>query len=383
MISLKLLNLLAVGGVAVFVCSLAPTANGLSGVATHQGANRLAAHQGISKRANKNKRSLTKRCKNRDNSTSSDVAASTTWSSSWVAPTSTDVVSSDWSSSDWSSSSDWTPTASDTPAWTPTSSSPPAASPTSGTSWGSKVGVAWTGSDTNELATVKTAQTNYLYNWSPWTPENAISLGYHYWPMLHDANQVSDFQSQVSTPAYSGQNILGFNEPEQSGQANIDAGTAASLWQQYIQPKADVGFGLISPAVTNDDQGIPWMQSFISSCNGCYFSAGCAVHVYTTSADDFKSYLNKYHDTLGSSCNAIHVTEFACQNFGGGDQPDTGAIWSFYSDVIQWMDSTDWIQSYFAFGILDNMDNVNQEDALISGGSPTSLGYTYINNSWQ
>lgn len=33
-------------------------------------------------------------------------------------------------------------------------------------------------------------------------------------------------------------------------------------------------------------------------------------------------------------------------------------------------------------GILDSMGNVIQGDALIENGQPTSLGATYINDSW-
>lgn len=49
-----------------------------------------------------------------------------------------------------------------------------------------------------------------LYTWSAWKPDNADSLGYEFWPMLHDASAVSDFESNVV--AGYGTNILGFNE---------------------------------------------------------------------------------------------------------------------------------------------------------------------------
>ncbi|KZT72594.1 glycoside hydrolase family 128 protein [Daedalea quercina L-15889] len=379
MISIKLLNLLTVGGVALFLSSLAPSVNGLSNVGSkHQQLNRLVAHGGISKRAAQQKRSLSKRCKTRDNSTSSDVASSTSWSSSYVAPTSSYAATTEWSSSSY-----YTPTDTPTTTWTSTSStSSTAASPTSSSGSGSgKVGVAWTGSNDQELATVKTSSTKFLYNWSAWKPSNSDSLGYEFWPMFHDASSVSDFESNVV--AGYGTNILGFNEPEQSGQANMDAGTAASLWQQYIEPKKDIGYGLISPAVTSDQAGIPWMQSFISECNGgCTFTAGCALHYYGTDPNDFISYVQTYYSTLQSSCSVLHVTEFACMDFSGATTPDESQIWDFYSTAIKWMDSQDYIASYFAFGILDDMGNVITQDALLSDGTPTSLGYTYIYDSW-
>lgn len=49
----------------------------------------------------------------------------------------------------------------------------------------------------------------------------------------------------------------------------MDVATAVSLWRQYIQPKTSLGYGLISPAVTSDSAGVPWLQSFISQCPDC------------------------------------------------------------------------------------------------------------------
>ena len=59
-------------------------------------------------------------------------------------------------------------------------------------------------------------------------------------------------------------------------------------------------------------------------------------------------------------------------------------IWTFYSTAIKFMDAADWIPAYFAFGAMHDLQGVNTLDSLMkSDGSPTDLGYTYINNSWQ
>ena len=164
MISLKLLNLLTVGGVALFVSSLAPSVNGLSnvGAVKHSHLNRLAAHEGLSKRVAKPKakRALTKRCKTRDsgNGTSTDVASSTTWSSTWSA----EATSTEASTTEWTSSAEPTSTEAPSTTWTPTSSSSEAAPSSTGSSsssGSSKVGVAWSGSNDQEIATVKTSAT--------------------------------------------------------------------------------------------------------------------------------------------------------------------------------------------------------------------------------
>lgn len=51
---------------------------------------------------------------------------------------------------------------------------------------------------------------NSLYSWSPRFPSNAKSLGFKPIPMLHDTNQIADFQSVV-VQGYSDV-VLGMNE---------------------------------------------------------------------------------------------------------------------------------------------------------------------------
>ena len=68
--------------------------------------------------------------------------------------------------------------------------------------------------------------------------------------------------------------LLAFNEPDISGQSNLDPTTAANLWMQEIQPWKKRGVRLGSPQIVwNQD----WLSQFMNICK----SKGCTVGKYT------------------------------------------------------------------------------------------------------
>ncbi|KAI0939468.1 hypothetical protein AcW1_004498 [Taiwanofungus camphoratus] len=361
----KLINLIAISSLAILACTFAPAqVNALSTGYHH--VNHHVAHEGIAKRS-KRKRQQSQRCKQRPSSSS-------------AAPTSTS----------------WTPPPSPTTTWVPTTSAaPPAPAPppppssswspipspspsSSGGSGSGKVGIAWNNGDESWLANFKTPATRFVYTWSEYKPSNADSLGFEFWPMLWGPSHVDSF-NQLVVAGY-GTTILGFNEPEISGQSNIDPQTAASLWQQNIQPKKQLGYNLISPAVTSDAAGIPWLQQFFQACQGCTFD-GVAMHWYGTDPNAFMSYVENFHTTFNLP---VHITEFADQNFSGsGGQADMDDIWNFYGTINPWLDSQPYVASYFQFGALTNLDGVNSLNGLMNqDGTPTSLGWMYISDNY-
>jgi hypothetical protein len=53
------------------------------------------------------------------------------------------------------------------------------------------------------------------------------------------------------------------------------------------------------------------------------------------------------HSTFGKN---IWVTEFACQNFSGRQQCNQGEVFEYMKEVTGFMDRTDYVRQYFAFG---------------------------------
>ena len=71
----------------------------------------------------------------------------------------------------------------------------------------------------------------------------------------------------------------------------------------------------------------------------------------------------------------LWVTEYACQNFNNGPQCDEGMVWNLHKTVSAWFDQTDYVKRYSPFGVMKNMQDVNQMNALMDpNGAITSLG---------
>lgn len=115
------------------------------------------------------------------------------------------------------------------------------------------------------------------------------------------------------------------------------------------------------------------------------------IHWYDTTADNFKSYVENFHAQTGLD---IWVTEYACQNFNGGAQCSTSEgkafpfrhlrvgvrltcilVWALHQTMAPWFDSQDYIKRYAPFGMMKDMQGVNQDNALMNpDGSITALG---------
>lgn len=72
--------------------------------------------------------------------------------------------------------------------------------------------------------------------------------------------------------------ILGFNEPNQIGQAECSPEEAAQTWIEAIEPLKLQGYRLGSPAATSGDSGKEWMARWYEACNGSCNPDFTAVH---------------------------------------------------------------------------------------------------------
>lgn len=99
--------------------------------------------------------------------------------------------------------------------------------------------------------------------------------------------------------------LLAFNEPENSGQSNIDPAAAASAYLQHMQPFAGKA-KLSAPAVSND--GYAWMTEFLDVCTNCTIDF-VPIHWYNpvNLIDDFKNFTLEMCSLVGNR--PIWVTE--------------------------------------------------------------------------
>ncbi|TFL00569.1 hypothetical protein BDV98DRAFT_104981 [Pterulicium gracile] len=216
-----------------------------------------------------------------------------------------------------------------------------------------------------------------IYTWSPWCPQGAKGLGFDCAPMLWGDKHIDPWvKNVINGPDNYAKYALGMNEPNEKSQANIDPWHAAGLWQQYIQPLKNRGYTLISPACTNGPDGKEWMKNFIDACKGCTIDA-IAVHYYGTSAQGMIDHSEDYFNTFGKP---IWITEAACQDFSGRNQQcNQGQIFDFMNKVKGYVNSSPHVQTFFPFGVMHDMYNVNPLNQLMSGsGQPTDLGWSFL-----
>ena len=116
----------------------------------------------------------------------------------------------------------------------------------------------------------------------------------------------------------------------------------------------------------------------MSACQnrGCTVDA-VAAHWYGIDSQNFIDHVTNYHNRWGRE---VWVTEFACHNFGGGQQCDNARVWQFMSTVTEWMKRTHFVGKYFPFGVLRDMVGVFEGNRLYNPANdqPTDLGWAYI-----
>ncbi|EIW52701.1 uncharacterized protein TRAVEDRAFT_53142 [Trametes versicolor FP-101664 SS1] len=242
---------------------------------------------------------------------------------------------------------------------------------------GSKICVAWSEGNDPSLANLKTSHVIGLYDYGVDKPTASDSLGFDFWPMLWggDASRLAAFDSAVT--AGLGTIILGFNEPNEIGQSNLDPGTAAALWRQHIEPKRALGYQTAAPAVSIASNGIPWLRSFIQACSGCNFDY-VAVHWYGVGFSNMVQYLTTFHDTFGLP---ILLTEFAEENLNGGTQPTSADVMAFMKQALPFFDETSWIIAACPFGFVSGLKGSQSPIALQNAdGTPNALGSLVIND---
>jgi len=111
--------------------------------------------------------------------------------------------------------------------------------------------------------------------------------------------------------------LLSFNECDNAGQCNLDAGTAATYHIKYLNPyEGQIPVG--APSVTSDvseGHGLSWLTEFLSACDtagGCAVDF-CNVHYYgpggVDGAENFLAFLREATTTCNNK--NIWVTEWA------------------------------------------------------------------------
>ncbi|MCA2214833.1 sigma-70 family RNA polymerase sigma factor [Jidongwangia harbinensis] len=264
------------------------------------------------------------------------------------------------------------PSPSATPSRTTRKPRPKAAAPAARTSVKKGVGV-W------QFAGVKAALDDvgagWYYNWSPADDDMPGPSGVEFVPMVWGADNAVD--GTLAKAKREGEVLLGFNEPDMDGQADMTVERALELW-----PRLEAtGMRLGSPAVAfGGDTDGGWLDRFMAGAKRNDLRVDfITLHWYgsdfsAAAVGQFLSYVDAVHDRYGLP---IWVTEYGLMNFTGSPKYPTGAqAAAFIAGSTKGMERRSYVERYAWFGLPAVGDSV-QFGLYRDGSTPTQAGRAY------
>ncbi|KZV86831.1 hypothetical protein EXIGLDRAFT_217035 [Exidia glandulosa HHB12029] len=255
-----------------------------------------------------------------------------------------------------------------TPAPEPVPAPQPTPAPAPGGGAGAaltgKRGLAWPSDNNFNPSIFKSDKVTWLYNWGT-TPPPQLNGAFPYIPTQWSAGGIENLNATIATlkPEY----LLGFNEPDNDGQAHLSPDDAAKYWKQYIQPLKAQGVKLVSPAFTNAGApgGVAWMDAFITACTGCSWDV-VGLHWYGGWTGD----LGEFIDSAKKYNLPLWLTEF-----GLSWDAQASNYEEFLPLALTYLDNEPAIERYAFFGAFHSGAGW---DMLNADGSLTSLGKMYV-----
>jgi RNA polymerase sigma factor (sigma-70 family) len=213
----------------------------------------------------------------------------------------------------------------------------------------------------------------WYYTWS--TAHDGIS-GPGFVPMVWGAGSVD--AGSLARARQAGPYLLGFNEPDMSGQANMTVDQALALWPKLTATGRILG----SPAVAyGGDTPGGWLDRFMSGAAARGYRVDfVAVHWYggDFTTPDAVAQLKRYVEAVHNRYHKpVWLTEFALIDFSHGTRFPTDAQQAaFVTAATAMLDGLPWLQRYAWFG-LPAKDDGPSSGLFHSGAVPTAAGTAF------
>jgi hypothetical protein len=234
-------------------------------------------------------------------------------------------------------------------------------------------------------ANMVTANASWYYNWTNNPPSGSVPTGVtppEYVPMLWGANWVTDANiTALKTAQASGKykNLLGFNEPDMGGQANMTVAQAISLWPKLQQTNLRLG----SPACSYTNQ---WFSDFMTAAatNNLRVDFIC-LHTYRApnvagTVSGIKQWIT---DTYNKYKKPIWLTEFGapdCKTLGWcGTAPalTQAQVDAYVKEVIAMLEDCPYVERYAWFMDLSGEAGFALSSLFKSDGTLSQTGIDF------
>ena len=215
----------------------------------------------------------------------------------------------------------------------------------------------------------------WYYNWAANNNDVPGPAGVEFVPMIWGKQNVTD--ATLKEARSEGTELLGFNEPDQGGQANMSVDDALAAW-----PRLEAtGLRLGSPAVSyGGDQAGGWLDRFMKGASAKGYRVDfITLHWYGSDFSDaavnqFLGYVDAVHKRYDKP---IWITEYGLQNFSGTPRYPTSAQQvAFIKGTTKGMESRSYVERYAWFGLPAVGDSVDF-GLYKDGDTPTAAGEAY------
>jgi hypothetical protein len=215
---------------------------------------------------------------------------------------------------------------------------------------------------------------SWYYNWSP-GPTAGAGTSAQFVPMIWGSGSVTS--ANLATAKAAGPVLLGFNEPDLAGQANLTVTAALDLWPQLEATGQRLG----SPAVASGGATAGgWLDEFV----GGAYQRGYRVDFITlhwygsdfsaAATGQLRGYLQAVYDRYHLP---IWLTEYALIKFGNPSTYPTDAQQvAFIRASTDMLDGLPFVERYAWFA-LPTPKSGDQTGLYRDGSTPTAAGVAY------
>ena len=223
---------------------------------------------------------------------------------------------------------------------------------------------------------MRRSQASWYHAWTSSPPAYLGRTQARFTPMMWGAGSVTP--ESLAAASQQGRWLMGFNEPDMGGQADMSVEEALALWPRL----EETGQRLVSPAVAwgGADEG-GWLDRFMQGAQerGLRVDA-VAVHWYggdwrpRAARDQLIAYLDAVRQRYGKP---VWLTEFALMRFDGGQTVPAPRIQArFLTLAAGAMSRRPWLRRWAWFG-LPAPDRGRSSGLFRPDGSPTAAGRAF------
>jgi hypothetical protein len=221
------------------------------------------------------------------------------------------------------------------------------------------------------------AGVSWYYDWAADKGGVTGPSGVEFVPMIWGASSAN--ASTLATAKKNGKVLLGFNEPDMGGQANMTVDQALNLWPKLEATNLRLG----SPAVAwGADQSGQWLDRFMTGAKSRGYRVDfITLHWY---GSDFKtadavSQLQAYvKATYAKYHKPIWITEYALMNFSGSPKiPSPSNQADFVTKSTEMLQKLSYVERYAWFAFPTSTDGTDGTGLYRPGGVATAPGLAY------